>query len=405
MSTASTTPLDKAPEAKEPTTPLEYRPAPPAESSGIWSKVAVVAFAGIALGLIALLLLGSLLMLGPVSFVVAVTMAFVPVPLYAMLVLAADRHEPEPPWALALALLWGGGVAIFGSIIVEIVGGVVVYLAAGEAVADVVGVVAFAPIAEETMKGLGLLVVLLALRRHFDGVVDGIVYGAMIGLGFAAVENITYYGGALRDGGAAGGAVTFVIRGIASPFAHSLFTTMTGIGCGIARERGRGLIAWTAPVLGYCAAVFLHATWNGSLVLIDSLFGEAGLAHFAGTYAFGWVPLFVCALALAGFCLHRERRILRDQLTEEVTLGVLTRAEYDDVVSPSRRFAFKARSLWHGGLKGYSAARAFARTATRLGLSKWHTENARRGRAETRSLTQIPLLRLQLAQQRGSIVR
>jgi RsiW-degrading membrane proteinase PrsW (M82 family) len=380
-------------------------PQRPHRSTRLWRLMAAVAYVGVAVGLVAIVLVGFLISLGPISFVAALAMAFVPVPFYAALVLTADRHEPEPLWAIGLALLWGGGVALFGALLVEVVAGVVVFLTAGEDVAGIVGMVAVAPFVEESAKGLGLLVVLFALRRQFDGVVDGIVYGAMIGLGFAAIENVGYYGNAVSGGGAPGGVVSFALRGVVSPFAHSLFTAMTGIGCGIARERRRGALSWSAPVVGFAVAVLLHTFWNGSALLTGLFFGDAWIFPWAGAYALGWVPLFGCFLAVAGFCIGRERRILRDQLTEEVALGALTREEYADVTSPARRLRFKLRSLRRGGVGGYVGARDFARTATRLALSKWHTGSARAERVSTRSLTLIPLLRQQLAEQRDALGR
>jgi RsiW-degrading membrane proteinase PrsW (M82 family) len=404
----TTTPLGQGKTDEREFVTTRPQPPPPSkatQSVRLWSIVAGVAYAGIALSLIAIVLLGFLLTLGPLSFVAAVAMAFVPVPIYVAFVLMADRHEPEPIWALLLALLWGAGMALFGSLIVEVIAGVMVALTAGADAAGVVGMVVVAPVVEEAMKGIGLLIVLFALRRQFDGVVDGIVYGAMIGLGFAAIENIGYYGGAVSGGGAPGGFVSFALRGVVAPFAHSLYTAMTGIGCGIARERRRGFVAWIAPVLGFCAAVLLHLTWNGAAVLIGLIFGDAWVFAWVGTYALAWVPLFVCFLVLAGFCLSRERRILRDQLTEEVALGVLTQEEYSDVTSPMRRLQFKFRSLRRSGFGGYVGARSFARTATRLGLSKWHTRNADLEKDDTASLSLVPILRQQLAEQRGALVR
>jgi len=370
----------------------------------VWSIIGGGAYAGVALGLISIVLLIFLVALGPISFGAAVVMAFLPVPFYAVIVLTADRHEPEPLWALGLALLWGGGVAIFGALIVEVIAGVIVALSAGTDVAGIVGMVAVAPFVEEAMKGVGLLVVLVALRRQFDGVVDGIVYGAMIGLGFAAVENIGYYGNAVA-GGAASGAVSFALRGVVSPFAHSLFTAMTGIGCGVMRERRRGVLAWTAPVLGFCAAVLLHLMWNGSALLTGMLFGDEWILPWVGAYALGWVPLFGCFVTVASICIYRERRILCEELAEEVAIGALTSEEYQDVTSPMRRLRFKLRSLRSGGIEGYVGARVFARMATRLALSKWHTHTARTERVSTRSLTMIPILRQQLSEQRTALGR
>ena len=91
-------------------------------------------------------------------------------------------------------------------------------------------------------KGLGLLIIFWAARKHFDGPVDGLVYAAWVAGGFAFTENILYFGSELLDSGGFTGSVglIFLIRGIMSPFAHVMFTACTGIALGIAARRGVG---------------------------------------------------------------------------------------------------------------------------------------------------------------------
>ena len=48
------------------------------------------------------------------------------------------------------------------------------------------------------------------------------------------------------------------------PFAHPLFTSATGIGVGIAVTTRQPAVRVLAPILGYLAAVIMHAIWNGS---------------------------------------------------------------------------------------------------------------------------------------------
>ena len=93
---------------------------------------------------------------------------------------------------------------------------------------------------EEFSKGLFLLLLLWWRRAELDGILDGIVYAGMVGIGFAFTENILYLAAAYNgtDGMGPGGTEaltgTFVLRCLFSPFAHPLFTAFTGIGVGIA---------------------------------------------------------------------------------------------------------------------------------------------------------------------------
>src|SRR6201999_3395373 len=130
-----------------------------------------------------------------------------------------------------------------------------------------------APVVEETLKGLVLIVLLRRRRAEFDGPADGVIYAAMVGLGFAMIENVGYYVNAVvppAHGGIALLGYTFVLRGLLSPLLHPIFTSMTGLGAAYSASR-RGGAPW-AVALGLLAAIVLHGTWNGL-----SLFGPAGL--------------------------------------------------------------------------------------------------------------------------------
>jgi RsiW-degrading membrane proteinase PrsW (M82 family) len=406
MERTQTVPLPTSVTAQHvPTAPASDPPAPRSSEWRVGRAGQIVAVGSAVL--IVCLMAGHILMTyfilyDPLTVALAALLAFIPVVVCTSIVLLIDRVDPEPPWALALAFLWGASISIFGARVVNGTVGLVASSVAGEGAAELLGTILSAPIAEEALKGLGLLIVLLALRKEFDGVVDGIVYACIIGLGFSMVEDMSYYCRAVTDSGVEDGIRCFVHRGILSPFGHSLFTAMTGIGCGIARARRRGPLVWMAPMLGYVGAVLLHATWNG--VAVAAEFFEYADAWYAG-YVLGWVPAFLCFFVAVGFCLSHERTILRDQLREELRLGVLSAEEYSILVSPRRRFLFTLRNLSRGGLGGYRDARAFSRTATRLAFSRWHTLEASRQQAETRSLAMVPLLRQQLAHARAALGR
>src|SRR3954468_11141288 len=97
-----------------------------------------------------------------------------------------DRYEPEPRRLLAGGLLWGVFVATAISLFLEGVGGFV------GGVSDKRMLELGAPLAEEASKGLFLLLLLWWRRSELDGVLDGIVYAGMVGVGFAFTENILY---------------------------------------------------------------------------------------------------------------------------------------------------------------------------------------------------------------------
>ncbi len=158
-----------------------------------------------------------------------------------------DRYEPEPKWLLAFGLLWGGFVATGAALLLQGLGGWFVGFTDDQSLAIV------APITEEASKGLFLFLLLWWRRAELDGILDGIVYAGMVGIGFAFIENILYlaaaYNGTDGMGPGGTGAITgvFVIRCLFSPFAHPLFTTFIGIGVGLAVSSPRRSVRILAP--------------------------------------------------------------------------------------------------------------------------------------------------------------
>src|ERR1044071_6249027 len=226
---------------------------PPIKRSGTHTAIKIIA------AIVAVLV--ALLLIGLVS-------ATLPVPFYLVLVLWIDRYEAEPVWMLATAFFWGALVAVFIAYILNTVSGTAVALMTNSMRAGrTFGAVISAPIVEESAKALILLIFFLWKKDEFDGVIDGIVYAAMAGLGFAMTENIQYYGRAVLEGGGGGLTLVFILRGAMAPFSHPMFTSFTGIGLGLARQSRNTAIKWIAPPFGLMAAMSMHSIWNGSGVL------------------------------------------------------------------------------------------------------------------------------------------
>ncbi len=313
----------------------------------------------------------------------AAVVAYIPVALYLFVPWVIDRYDPEPWWALLLVFVWGALMATgFSALINTIVGAIF---------GSFVGSAMSAPIFEEATKGMAILGVMVFLRREFDGVVDGIIYATFVAIGFAATENIIYYlrgglEGAKQAGSVgAGMAQIFVLRGILTPWLHPLFTAMTGIGFGLAREHGSTWAKLVFPFLGYCVGVFLHAWWNG----LPQIFGSAALVLnlvFGILFALAFF-LIIC------FLVWRKGRIIRRFLHDEVLIGTITAEECDLICSPIGRL--RALFSWRG-----MTGRKFIRAGARLALSKWHTARAMKGQKHTISADFIVPLRQELAQLR-----
>lgn len=299
-----------------------------------------------------------------------------------------DRYDPEPWYALLGCLAWGATVACgFAALINSLADSFVANAFAVKG--DTFAAVFVAPVVEEFWKGLGVLGVFFFLQREFDGVIDGIIYATFTALGFAAVENVIYYAGAFVQGEQAL-AFTFLVRGVLGPWGHPLYTSMTGIGIGLAREARSPFVRTVAPFVGYAAAVFLHFVWNGSVTFLGAL-GGGGVVLFV-VELFLWLAFVSAFLVLVIVLVRRRGRIIRQYLLDEVALGTIDAQELELVCSPFG--AFRARMRFGG------RGAEFVRAAARLGLSKWHVSRAMDRSAKTVSLDFIVPLRERIAELR-----
>jgi RsiW-degrading membrane proteinase PrsW (M82 family) len=316
-------------------------------------------------------------------------LAFPAVAMYLTFPRLLDRYDPEPWWALAMVFVWGAVAACgFAATINSLVDGLV-----GGHEGDIVSAVLSAPFVEESFKGMALLGMFWFFRREFDGLIDGVIYATFVALGFAAVENVVYLARAYHQHQAQGLAQIFIVRELVSPWAHPLFTSMTGLGMGFARETRRPVVRLLAPVLGYLAAVALHMVWNGAAVLSQETHTPLVVLL---------LPLwFLFVLAFVGITFGlalRRGRIIRENLQDEVLLGNLSAWELDLVCSPFGRFRA-------GRMKNGEVAAEFVAAAARLGLSKWHAARAYEGRTATVSYEFIGPLRQRLQALRAQLQR
>lgn len=347
--------------------PNAFPPRVPIKTSGALTafKITGAILAGLVallLGLIVLLLIG--VETGPVALLVGLVSATLPVPFYLLLVLWIDRYEAEPFWMLATAFFWGALVAVFFAFLLNTVSGVAVTVLTNSMRAGrTFGAVISAPIVEESSKALILLIFFLWKKDEFDGVIDGIVYAAMAGLGFAMTENIQYYGRAMMEGGSGTLTFVFILRGALAPFSHPMFTSFTGIGLGLARQSRSTAVKLIAPPLGLLAAISMHSIWNGSGVLF-------GGGAFVLTYILIMIPAFFIMLVVIALALRREGQVVREYLAADFQGGLLTPEEYRRLGSITGRMGSSFNALSRGGYSHWRAARQLNQTASELAFHR-----------------------------------
>jgi len=312
------------------------------------------------LGLLVLLLIGA--ETGPVALLLGFLAATLPVPIYVALVLWIDRYEAEPLWMLATAFFWGVLFAPFFAFLLNTLSAVIVAILVDAKAGEEFAAVISAPIVEEIGKALILFIFFFWKKDEFDGVVDGIVYASMAALGFAMTENILYYGRAALGGGESL-TLTLIIRGLFAPYSHPLFTSLTGIGLGLARQSNNIAVKVLAPILGLLTAIFMHSIWNGAAV-----FG--GNSVFVLTYIAVMIPAFIIMLVVIGFALRREGKVVREFLVIDLERGFLTPEEYEQLGSILGRMGSSYNAFSRSGVKGWRARRRFNQLASELAFHR-----------------------------------
>ncbi len=317
-----------------------------------WVSMIVLGLGGLFMAVLVLAIGGA------AGSVITTLLAALSFPLLILICFWLDRYEPEPGRYRLAALGWGAVVAVALSFIAE----QLFFAIAGTD--EFVDTAILAPLIEESAKGLFLVAIMILRRSEIHGLLDGIVYAALVGIGFAFVEDIVYYLGSLSQGGAAGLSTTFILRGVMSPFAHPLFTSATGIGIGIAVSTRKPALRVVAPVSGFVVAVGLHGLWNGSTFW--------GTGAYFRTYGTIMLPLLVIVLAVAIWARTQEGKMLTRSLEQVVPMGWIQPDEIRWVARLSDRMSSRGYAKIHGGPSAKRALGAYQQTMTEVGfLHAW----------------------------------
>ena len=333
--------------------PPQYRD-PAAKTFRTGNGLMGLTLGGSALAFLSLFLVVPFLLsnTGPAGFLIGFLASLIPLSAVLLSVHVIDKWEPEPKRLLFFAFTWGAAVSIAVTLLIQ------PFFVLGFQFSDVPDLQTYmatvqAPIVEEFAKSLGLLILLLIARRHFDGPVDGVVFAFTIAGGFAFTENILYFGRAVAESADPAGdfAQVFFLRGVMSPFAHAIFTGTTGLIMGFAARRWHAGASVAAFFVGLLPAMFLHNRWNsmGQGFLVDYLLVQ--------------VPIFF--LAVGGIILLRvaERRLTRQRLLEYSAAGWFTPAEVEFLATLGGR---RAALGWAGSYGRKRQMKEFLKAATLL---------------------------------------
>lgn len=314
---------------------------------------------------------------GTEGFFVGLGLSAFPVPLLVGAFRWLDRIEPEPWRNLAFAFAWGACAATLVALLANGFATdwvAATFSSASPSDAEVWGATVIAPVVEETVKAAAVLLLYRFRRRDFDGITDGIVIAGITATGFAFTENVLYLGSAFGQDLSMGHtgldsltAGTFFLRIVLSPFAHPLFTVLTGLAFGIAAARPphRRAARVALTLFGLLTATLLHAVWN-----ISAALGDLG---FLAVYGLFMVPVFIALTWFAIWARRQELLSLHSYLAPYIATGWLTPAEPAALASLKTRAL--ARDLAHR-THGPAAARAVTEYATLATALSFHRRRA-----------------------------
>ena len=301
----------------------------------------------------------------------------IPAAVYGWFVYWLDQHEKEPLWLLILAFGWGAVPAILMALIAQVVLDIpTTWVLPGEGLAyEVVGGSVWAPLTEEFAKGLGLVLILLIAGREVDNILDGIIYGAMAGLGFAFTENLFYFGATLAEGGWGNWVFVVLLRTIPFGLNHAFFSGVTGAGLALAYLNRNPLVKFFGLVGGFIAAVIFHGLHNLGATLAGSSCVTLCLSLLVD-----WGGILILGV-LIGLVWRQEKGWIAGQLTGEVTDEV-----YQMITSWGRWQSLRWEALLRGDWSAWRRLGYLRHAATELAFSKQRLLGAEQDEATQRDI-------------------
>ncbi len=284
-----------------------------------------------------------------------------PTLLYVGLLYWADRYEKEPKRLLAAAFFWGAIPALVVAALVRIFFNLPADMLGPEAIEAVrAGLVT--PLIEEAIKGLAVLYIARRYHKEFDNVLDGIIYGAMVGFGFAMTANTISYLGAFLLRGFAGLGSTIFIEGLLYGLNHGLYTAIFGAALGYARLTTDERKRWTIGLGGFALAVLGNALHNLTI--------RSALGFNLWSVAATWAGALVIVVVM-GWSLERQRRVLAAQLA-----GEIPQALHQAMIRPGGRSRARLQALRSDGIGGWRKTRRIQQLSAELAFKKM--QHARR---------------------------
>lgn len=316
--------------------------------------------------------------------------------IYLVVVRLVDLNEKEPLWAVGMMFVLGGLSAC------------VLALSVNLAVLELQLVPAV--LAKELARfvaiavGVGVLT-LVAVRRgwsEINGLMDGVVYGAAGGLGYATgavfirdlmlgpATNLAGLESAPLSGYGLG---SLALIGLSD----GIFGAMMGIGFAAAVHARTALHRALFPLVSYAAAVSAHVSYD-YLAHGNSLGAETVVRRWAALLLPAMVVIGVMAVALT-----REKKAIREELVAEADTGVVTKAELGVLQSFFAREALYFKTLFRGQFGMWAALRGLHNRQVQLALAKRRAAQSGKDKPGGPASPEVQQLRIAVVELKNSL--
>lgn len=265
----------------------------------------------------------------PAALRQAASLAVPTVAFWTVVFLLADRYRPQRLIIWFLTLGWGASMAVFISYYINSWAAEHLGIAgSGDPASGARAAIFVAPFVEEAAKATVIFLIAIFARYRLTSKVSTMVLAGLSAAGFAFTENIVYYARVIvyaattigvGDAEAALDQIVW-LRGFWTAFGHPLFTLMTGIGIAVALRTHSKVVRVLAPLVGYCAASFLHMFYNSQATVAE---GTAQLILYFGVA----LPMVLSAVIYVIRQISVEGRRINARLFDYAQFGWLPESD------------------------------------------------------------------------------
>src|SRR5687767_13134454 len=170
----------------------------------------------------------------------AIVWGILPGAFLLLIVWTLDRYEKEPLRLLAIALAFGAVAAPLVAFLLQTAFGIPTSIRAVSLIPESqLSVVS--PLIEEIVRGLAILAVFMLVRHEIDDLYDGLLYGAVVGIGFAMAAGFaSILASSPQAPAAASGTNSGLYAAAVSGFTHLFYGGLIGLAVGWARSADLG---------------------------------------------------------------------------------------------------------------------------------------------------------------------